>query len=166
MRVHLLQREQVVPAAVDDVFAFFAEARNLERITPAWLRFEVLATAPSSVREGTLIDYRLRLHGVPLRWRSRIEQWEPGRAFVDRQIRGPYRLWHHRHEFEPTAEGTLVRDRVHYALPLGVLGTVGHALFVRRDLARIFDFRQRAIAQRFALGEGPVRVPTARAGVS
>jgi ligand-binding SRPBCC domain-containing protein len=96
---------------------------------------------------GTLIDYRLRLHGLPLRWVTRIEEWEPNRVFVDRQLRGPYRLWHHRHEFTRASDGTLVRDLVHYALPLGPLGALAHAALVRRDVARIFDFRQRSVGQ-------------------
>ena len=99
MTEHVLEREQLVPRPLDEVFAFFAEARNLERITPPWLRFEVLTPEPIAMTAGTLIDYRLRLRGIPLRWVSRIEEWEHERAFADRQLRGPYRLWHHRHEF-------------------------------------------------------------------
>jgi ligand-binding SRPBCC domain-containing protein len=145
--VHQLEREQLVRAGVDAVFAFFAEARNLERITPPWLRFELLTPDPIPMRPGTLIEYRLRLHGLPLRWTSRIEEWEPGRSFVDLQLRGPYRLWHHRHEFVACADGTIVRDRVRYALPLGRLGGLAHAVVVRRDLERIFDFRREAVGR-------------------
>ena len=145
--IHSLRREQMVRAEPDEVFAFFAQARNLELLTPSWLRFEVLTPEPVEMCEGTLIDYRLRLHGAPLRWRSRIESWEPGRSFVDRQVRGPYRLWHHRHEFEASARGTLVRDIVHYALPFGPLGQLAHALLVQRDLGRIFDFRREAVVR-------------------
>jgi ligand-binding SRPBCC domain-containing protein len=147
MSVHLLEREQLVPRPVDEVFAFFAQARNLERITPPWLGFEVLTSGPVEMRSGTLIEYRLRVHAVPVRWISRIEEWDSGRLFVDRQLRGPYRLWHHRHEFAACADGTVVRDRVRYALPLGRLGELAHAAFVRRDLERIFDFRRAAVAQ-------------------
>ncbi len=147
MSVHLLEREQLVPRPVDEVFDFFAQARNLERITPPWLGFEVLTPGPVEMRSGTLIEYRLRVHAVPVRWISRIEEWDSGRLFVDRQLRGPYRLWHHRHEFVASAEGTVVRDRVRYALPLGLLGELAHAAFVRRDLERIFDFRRAAVAQ-------------------
>lgn len=141
MRVHRLMREQVVAAKLDAVFEFFSLAHNLERITPPWLRFELLTQGPVEMRTGTIIDYRLRLHGLPLRWRSKIELWEPQRAFVDRQLTGPYRLWHHRHEFEPRGSATLVRDIVHYALPFGRLGEIAHP-FVRRDLDRIFDYRR------------------------
>ena len=147
MRVHRLEREQVVRAPVAEVFSFFARARNLERITPPWLRFEVLSPEPrEGMRAGTLIEYRLRLHGLPLRWLTRIEEWDEERTFVDRQLRGPYRLWHHRHEFAPAAEGTVVRDRVDYALRLGPLGELARRAFVARDLERIFDFRRDAVA--------------------
>lgn len=146
MRFHRLEREQTVPRQLGDVFEFFSAARNLELITPPWLGFEVLSAEPEPMRQGTLISYRLKLHGVPLRWQSRIEEWHPGRLFVDMQVRGPYRLWRHRHEFEEVGDGrTLVRDRVDYALPLGPLGSVAHAAFVGRDLGRIFDFRREAV---------------------
>lgn len=144
-RVYRLERRQRLTRSADEAFAFFAEARNLERITPSWLHFEVLTTEPAKMGEGTLIHYRLRLHGVPLRWTSRIEEWTPGHGFVDRQIRGPYRVWHHRHTFAADGDGTVIGDEVHYALPLGRLGELAHPLFVRRDLERIFDYRQTAV---------------------
>jgi ligand-binding SRPBCC domain-containing protein len=145
MTTRRLEREQPIPRPVTEVFAFFAQARNLERITPPWLRFQVLTRGSMAMSTGTLIEYRLRLHGVRLRWISRIEEWEPDRTFVDRQVRGPYSFWHHRHEFLPHGDGTLVRDRVRYALPLGRLGDLAHAAFVERDLQRIFDFRRDAV---------------------
>jgi ligand-binding SRPBCC domain-containing protein len=145
--VHRLNRHQRLDRPADEVFAFFAQAHNLERITPSWLRFEVRGTNPGGMGEGTLIHYRLRLHGVPLRWTSRIECWDPGRGFVDRQVRGPYRLWHHRHTFTRDGEATVVGDEVHYALPLGPAGELAHGLFVRRDLDRIFDHRQAAVRE-------------------
>ncbi|MGI8864890.1 MAG: SRPBCC family protein [Solirubrobacteraceae bacterium] len=145
MRTYVLEREQIVRAPLDAVFDFFSAARNLESLTPPWLRFEVLTPEPIPVHGGTVIEYRLRLHGVPLRWVSLIEEWEPGRRFVDRQLCGPYRLWHHTHEFAEHPDGTLVRDRVRYQIPLGFLGALAHAAFVRRDLARVFDFRHAAV---------------------
>lgn len=145
MRVQLLDREQFIARPLTDVFEFFSLAHNLEQLTPPWLGFEVLTPDPIEMHVGALIDYRLRLHHVPLRWVTRIERWERDRSFVDRQLRGPYRLWHHLHEFTARDGGTLVRDRVHYALPLGPLGTVAHRLFVRRDLERIFAFRHEAV---------------------
>jgi ligand-binding SRPBCC domain-containing protein len=147
VRVHRLDREQLLALDLEEVFAFFSRAANLQAITPPWLRFEVLTPEPVRMAPGTLIDYRLRLHGLPLRWVTRIEQWEPNSVFVDRQLRGPYRLWHHRHEFTRVSDGTLVRDLVHYALPLGPLGALAHAALVRRDVERIFDFRQRSVGR-------------------
>jgi ligand-binding SRPBCC domain-containing protein len=146
MRHHRLDRAQRVPRPTHEAFELFADALRLEAITPPWLGFRVVSPTPIEMRAGTLIDYRLRLHGLPIRWRTRIELWEPGRRFVDVQVSGPYRRWHHTHEFEPTGEdGTLIRDTVRYALPFGPLGTLAHVAFVRRDLERIFDFRQEAI---------------------
>ena len=145
MRIYRLHREQLVARPVSEVFAFFSQARNLELITPPWLRFEVLTPGPIEMAPGALIDYRLRLRGVPLRWTSRIESWEADRGFVDRQLRGPYRLWHHRHDFTAHPAGTIVRDDVRYALPFGPLGRLAHALIVRRDLQRIFDHRREAV---------------------
>jgi ligand-binding SRPBCC domain-containing protein len=142
-----LTREQILPAPPDDVFGFFADAFNLEAITPAWLRFRVVTPGPIEMAPGTLIEYRLRLHGMPVRWLTRIEIWEPGVRFADVQVRGPYRSWHHTHTFEPHPEGTLVRDTVRYELPLGPLGRLAHAAFVRRDLERIFDFRRERVGQ-------------------
>jgi ligand-binding SRPBCC domain-containing protein len=142
-----LEREQVVPRRPAEVFPFFAEARNLEALTPPWLRFQVLTPEPIEMRAGTVIEYRLRLRGAPLRWASLIEEWIPGRRFVDRQLRGPYRLWHHTHEFAPHPDGTLIRDCVRYALPLGPIGAVAHAVLVRRDLARVFDYRRDAVVR-------------------
>jgi ligand-binding SRPBCC domain-containing protein len=148
--IHRLEREQYVDQPLPDVFAFFAEAHNLERITPPWLSFEVLTPDPIEMGIGALIEYRLRVHGVPLRWTSRIEDWEPGRSFVDRQLRGPYALWHHRHTFAQAGPGTVVRDEVDYALPFGVLGDLAHPLFVRRDLERIFIHRHEAVPRLLA----------------
>jgi ligand-binding SRPBCC domain-containing protein len=145
VNVHRLQREQYVARPPADVFDFFAEAHNLERITPPWLSFTVLTPDPIEMRVGALIDYRLRVHGIPLRWTSRIEDWEPGRSFVDRQLRGPYGLWHHRHTFAEEGQGTVVGDEVDYAMPFGALGDLAHPLFVRRDLERIFTYRHEAV---------------------
>jgi ligand-binding SRPBCC domain-containing protein len=145
---HILTREQVLPGDPDVVFAFFADAGNLEAITPPWLRFRIVTPGAIRMAAGTLIEYRLNLHRIPIRWLTRIEIWEPGRRFVDVQVRGPYRVWHHTHGFEAHVEGTLVRDTVRYALPLGPLGRLAHATFVRRDLERIFDHRHAEVARR------------------
>ena len=145
-----LEREQQLPAPPAEIFPFFGDALNLERITPPWLGFRVLTPGTIEMRPGTLIEYRLRLHRVPVRWLTRIEAWEPPDRFVDVQVRGPYRHWHHEHLFAPDeAGGTLMRDRVDYELPLGPLGNLAHALFVGRDLDRIFDHRVDAVARYF-----------------
>jgi ligand-binding SRPBCC domain-containing protein len=143
------------------VFGFFADAFNLEAITPAWLRFRVVTPGPILMSPGALIEYRLRLHRIPIRWLTRIEVWEPGRRFVDVQVRGPYRVWHHTHSFEPHADGTLLRDTVRYALPLGPLGRFAHAVLVRRDLERIFAFRHEEVARRLGAGGRPQLDPAA-----
>jgi ligand-binding SRPBCC domain-containing protein len=147
VRAHGFQREQFIARPLEEVFEFFAAAGNLERITPSWLRFKLLGDEPIEMQAGTLIEYRLRLHGIPLRWVTEIRAWEAGRVFVDRQLRGPYRLWEHRHEFAAVDGGTVVRDRVRYALPFGLLGEIAHRLFVRRDIERIFAFRNSSVAR-------------------
>ena len=152
---HVLTREQILPGDPDEVFGFFANAFNLEAITPPWLRFRVLTPGPVHLAPGALIQYRLELHRIPIRWLTRIETWVAGERFVDVQIRGPYRLWHHTHTFEAHDGGTLVRDRVRYALPLGLLGELAHRLLVRRDLERIFDFRQASVARMLGAPSGP-----------
>ncbi len=148
----VLHCEQWVPRPPAEVFPFFADAYNLERITPPFLHFRVVKVTPPVVGDGTQIDYRLRLHGLPLRWRSRIESWQPGRQFVDRQLRGPYTLWHHTHEFEAVGGGTLVRDRVRYAVPFGTVGELVAGRFVARDVAAIFAYRRRKIGEIFGDG--------------
>ena len=138
---YTLRREQTLDGAPDEVFPFFADAGNLEAITPPWLGFRIVSPRPAAMRAGTLIEYRLTLHRIPIRWLTRIEEWEPGVRLVDAQLHGPYALWHHTHEFEADGDGTIVRDTVRYALPLGPLGELAHRAFVARDLERIFDYR-------------------------
>jgi hypothetical protein len=149
LRYHVLKSEQRLPGTPAEVFPFFADARNLEAITPSWLSFRVTTPLPVEMRAGALIEYRLRLHGIPIAWLTRIEDWLPGVRFVDQQLAGPYRLWHHTHEFEPDGQGgTVMRDTVRYALPFWPLSEVAHALLVRRDLAAIFEFRRAEVARR------------------
>jgi hypothetical protein len=130
-----------------EVFAFFADAANLEAITPAFLRFRILTPLPIDMRAGARIEYALSLFGVPLRWQTRITEWEPDVRFVDEQESGPYSVWRHTHEFEADGGATIVKDIVEYREPLGPLGQVAHALFVTRALARIFDHRREAISR-------------------
>jgi ligand-binding SRPBCC domain-containing protein len=146
MAVHILERQQFLARPPQALFQFFGDALNLEAITPPWLGFRVVTPEPIEMGSGTLIEYRLRLHGVPIRWRTTIPVWDPPRRFVDVQLSGPYRMWHHTHDFEPApGGGTLMRDTVRYALPFGPLGELAHRVLVRRDLDRIFDFRREAV---------------------
>lgn len=131
-----------LPRPRDEVFEFFADAFNLERITPPLLQFQVLTPAPIVMRVGALIDYRLRLRGIPLRWKTEITAWDPPCRFADEQVSGPYALWRHTHEFVEQDGGTLMTDRVEYAVPFG---TLVHVLFVKNDVRRIFEFRDRTI---------------------
>lgn len=144
-----LERRQTLDASLETVFAFFSDAGNLAAITPPWLGFTILTPLPVEMREGVHLDYRIRLLGVPIRWRTEIQRWDPPRGFVDRQERGPYALWEHHHRF--VAEGARVRmeDEVRYRLPLGPVGRLTHALAVRRALEAIFDYRRDRIDERF-----------------
>lgn len=146
MKIYEFTTSQVLPRPRDEVFDFFADATNLGDLTPPWLHFEICAH-PERIQRGARIDYRLRVHGIPLRWRTLISAWDPPHRFVDEQLRGPYRLWHHEHRFESVDNGTRVQDRVRYS-PLG--GRLIHWLFVRRDVTRIFAYRADALAKRFA----------------
>ncbi len=151
MVVHTFEASQWVPTAVASTFAFFADAANLEAITPSFLNFRIITPLPIPMRQGTLIDYWLRLDGLPIRWRTEITRWEPGHAFVDTQLRGPYARWVHLHTFEDEAGGTRLRDRVEYALPFDPLSRPMHGLYVRPTIERIFRHRRVVIAR--LLGE-------------
>lgn len=141
---HELRTETVLPLPLDEVFPFFAAAENLERITPPELAFRILTPTPVDIREGTRIDYRLRLFGVPFSWRTVISDWSPPHAFTDSQESGPYHTWIHTHEFLPVEGGTRMTDRVEFRLPLGPLGALALPV-VRIQLRRIFSYRARAI---------------------
>jgi ligand-binding SRPBCC domain-containing protein len=144
-----LHRRQLVGASLSEVFAFFTDPINLEAITPPWLGFKVLQSTDGEVRLGTRISYRLRLHGIPLRWESRIAEYVKGELFADEMLSGPYHRWYHRHLFRPVPGGVEVEDIVTYSLPLGPLGRLAHALFVLRELQAIFAYRGHRIAQIF-----------------
>jgi ligand-binding SRPBCC domain-containing protein len=152
-----LQRRQVVGGSLGAVFAFFKEPRNLEVITPPWLGFRVVQAPDRVDRAGIRIEYRLRLHGIPLRWTSRISEYVEGESFADEMITGPYRRWYHRHRFRAVPGGVEMEDVVDYSLPFGVLGRLAHGVFVRRQLETIFDYRARTIARLFPL---PASSPT------
>jgi ligand-binding SRPBCC domain-containing protein len=125
-----------------EVFSFFADAQNLEQITPPWLRFRVVSELPSEIHQGAEIEYRLKIRGIPARWRSRITAWEPPQRFVDEQLHGPYRVWIHEHRFSESNGGTLCEDFVRYAPPGGVLI---NELLVKRDIKKIFAYRSQAL---------------------
>jgi len=150
MRTRRFEQEIWLPRSRDEVFPFFADAGNLETLTPPWLSFRIVTPRPIAMRTGAEIDYRLRIHGVPLRWRSSIDAWQPPVRFVDRQLRGPYRLWVHLHEFEERDGGTLCRDIVDYAVWGGAL--VDRRL-VRPDLEKIFRFRAETLRRLFGEAE-------------
>lgn len=151
MTTHTLTAELWLPQPRDLVFTFFADARNLEAITPPLLHFEIVTPSPIFMRVGARIDYRLRLHGIPLRWQSEITAWDPPLRFVDEQRRGPYRQWIHTHEFEERDGGTLCRDHVVYAVPGG---RIINWLLVRRDVERIFTYRQTVLRRQFPARTG------------
>lgn len=146
MRIREFRAELWLPRPRDEVFAFFAGAANLDAITPPFLRFRTITPAPIEMRPGTLIDHRLRIRGVPVKWRSKITVWDPPSRFVDEQVRGPYRMWRHQHDFEESDGGTLVRDTVQYAVPFDFLV---HELLVRREVERIFAYRTESLRKRF-----------------
>jgi len=145
--IYTIERRQIISKPVEQVFSFFADVENLDRITPRWMRFRIRTPAPVAMHAGARIEYTIRWRGLPIRWLTEIEEWLPGKRFVDRQVRGPYRLWHHTHGFEEAGDKTIMEDIVRYALPLGPIGRIAHAVLVRRDLERIFDFRASRIQE-------------------
>lgn len=162
-RYWVLTCRQSVPTPVEQLFPFFADAYNLESITPDLLHFEVLTPKPIPMKAGALIDYRLRVRGVPIRWKTEIAVWDPPRRFVDQQLKGPYERWHHTHTFEPTPDGgTLCTDRVEYRPIGGPLAPIANRFFVQRDVIKIFRFRTVKIAERFGVC---ARVETPAVGV-
>ncbi len=142
-----IETQVFLPRAIEDVFPFFADAGNLESITPPWLKFGILTPLPITMHVGARIDYRLRLHGIPVQWQTGITAWDPPFRFVDEQLRGPYRKWIHEHTFTHRAGGTDVLDRVRYAVPGGWLTNL---FFVQRDVRRIFEYRTEQLLKRFA----------------
>lgn len=146
MRIREFTRRTWLPRPVAEIFPFFADAANLELLTPPWLNFRVLSPRPIQIRLGSLIDYRIRVHGIPFRWQSEITALDPPHRFVDEQCRGPYRFWRHEHKFAEQDGGSAILDTVCYAIPFDFLT---HRLFVRPDLECIFDFRERKMRELF-----------------
>ncbi len=162
MRIREFTAELWLPLPPAELFPFFADASNLDALTPPWLHFRIVTPKPISMKAGALIDYRLRVHGLPLRWRTRINVWQPPFRFEDEQLRGPYRQWLHEHTFEARDGGTLARDVVRYAVPFDFLA---HRFFVRPDIEKIFKFRTEALQKRFGVKDtkgrtnGSIRTP-------
>jgi ligand-binding SRPBCC domain-containing protein len=151
-REYVLERRQVVPYEREEAFAFFADARNLERITPSWLNFRIV-DAPDAITGGARLRYRLKLFGIPIRWRTEIVEWSPSRSFTDVQRRGPFKVWEHTHRLRSVEGGTEVYDHVRYALFLGPLGALIRAVLVRGWVEGIFDHRARVVVSE--IGRAP-----------
>ena len=152
MKIFTLEREQSLPGTPEEVFPFFADARHLEAITPPILRFEVVTPGEIPMRVGALIQYRLTLRGIGVDWLTSIQEWDPPHRFVDQQVRGPYQLWHHTHDFSASGDGgsTVMRDTVRYAIGFGPFGQLAARAFVHRDVQSIFDFRREAVVEALA----------------
>ena len=160
MAQYRLTTRLFVARPLDETFAFFANAANLQKLTPPWLSFRIRTPQPIEMRPGTLIDYLIMVRGLPVPWRTRISDWSPPARFVDEQLWGPYWRWHHTHAFAATDGGTLVEDTVLYS-PIG--GAAMHALMVKRDLERIFTFRQHEILKQLEVtAREPIAVSIAR----
>ncbi len=153
MTSFVLQREQWIPRPLDDVFAFFSDAKNLGAITPPWLGFRIPIPEPIVMRSGAKIVYMLRWHGFPVRWVTEITRWDPPTGFDDVQLKGPYSFWHHSHSFQPINGGTLIGDTVRYALPFGLLGRLAHAWVVKAELNTIFDYRAKKVSELLGAAE-------------
>ena len=141
-----IYREMIIPRSQEETFAFFSDARNLDILTPRWVGFKILTPTPIEMRAGALIEYQIRIHGIPIRWRTEITEWEAPHRFVDLQLKGPYQWWHHEHRFESCKEGTRMIDEVEYRAPLH---WISHPLMVARDVRRIFDYRAEALERVF-----------------
>lgn len=146
MAEHMLTRALTLPLPIEEVFEFFSDAVNLERITPPELKFHITTPQPIDIKKGTLIDYRLKLRGIPISWQTEISEWNPPFAFTDQALKSPYKQWIHRHTFtENENGGTDIKDEVRYRLPFEPFGDIMH-WYVRKELDYIFDFRQKSVA--------------------
>jgi ligand-binding SRPBCC domain-containing protein len=138
-----------LPKPIEEIFNFFCDAKNLESITPDLLQFKVLGMSTESIEKGTILDYQLKIHGLPKKWKTLIEQWDPPNSFVDTQLEGPYSLWHHTHQFISMHNGTMMNDTVIYQPPLGPFGRLANMAFIRKDIEAIFNYRRKIIFEKF-----------------
>jgi len=150
MKIHTLNREQLIKKPINEVFEFFEKPENLAIITPPSLGFEIITPLPIEMRVGALIDYTIKLQGIRVRWTTMITEYDPPHKFLDVQLKGPYAFWHHTHRFKEVEGGTLMSDRVQYILPFGFLGRLVHALSIEGRLKHIFDYRAKVIEEQFA----------------
>jgi ligand-binding SRPBCC domain-containing protein len=162
MADHVLERRVFIPRARPDVFGFFADPRNLALVNPPGMRLAWLAPPPDVLAAGSVLDFSVRLLGVPVRWRVMIREFDPPYRFVDVQLWGPFSRWEHRHRFAEGAApdgtggaGTWVEDRLTYRLPLGALGSLAHAVAAGRSIAAMFDYRARRLVELLGGGAGP-----------
>ena len=151
MKTFEINTKQYINKPLEVVFEFFSKPENLEMITPESLSFNILTPIPIRMEKGSLIDYTIRLFGIPVHWRTLISDYEPPFRFVDQQIKGPYTFWHHTHTFQPVDGGVEIIDKVKYSLPLGWLGTLVHSIWVRKDLEKIFEHRKTVIQNYFEI---------------
>jgi ligand-binding SRPBCC domain-containing protein len=147
MKTYTFRRQQTIARPIDDVFNFFKQPDNLEKITPSSVGFTILTPRPLKMQVGTVLDYTIKLFGLPVRWTTLISAYDPPHCFIDVATRGPYSFWHHTHMFEENDQGTIMTDEVHYALPFGIFGRLARFLWVKRQLEYIFDYRMRVICE-------------------
>jgi hypothetical protein len=145
----VFRADQFVPRPLNEVFDFFSQAENLQKLTPPWLHFRIISVNPTPIGKGTLIKYSLRWRIFPIRWTTEIIEWEPPYRFVDLQLKGPYKQWRHEHRFAPEGNGTRISDEVQYALPFGPLGKIAHSVKVKKDVETIFAYRRQAVDRLF-----------------
>ena len=149
MKPHILVRKTVVKRPLNEVFEFFSKAENLNLLTPPELEFKILSPLPIAMKKGARIDYRIKLNGIPFSWKTEITDWQQGKYFVDEQLKGPYRIWHHTHSFTETKEGTEMTDTVKYLAPGWFLEPIVHHLIVKSRVEKIFDFRNQKLEELF-----------------
>lgn len=155
MKTYFFKQEIHIPQPLETVFQFFSNAENLNRLTPPHLDFKILTRLPIIMTKGTLIDYQLKIYHFPVKWKTEITVWEPSYRFIDSQIKGPYKKWIHEHKFETVGDNTKMTDTVEYAIPGGIFSPAINNVFVRRDIQKIFDFREEQLLKIFGQHDKP-----------